>query len=193
MMQILVLVLLIVVSVKSLNIDLFTEPDTVDALILPSYLGLWYQMYADAIVIDTFEKDSFCATALYGNNGNATISVHNYAKIGSPTGSNYVIDGEAYNTDPTEPGQLMVKFYEGGSPFPAPYWILALGPLNFDNLYDYAIVSDNKSQFLFVLARNVDTFNKLYNDAVLATLNTLGFTGFKKPIPTYQGNDCIYE
>jgi len=47
-------------------------------------------MYADAIVYATFEKDSYCATALYGDNGDGTVSVHNYATIGSPTGSTYV-------------------------------------------------------------------------------------------------------
>eukprot|EP01042_Synura_sphagnicola_P031791 gene31791-40919_t len=61
------------------------NPDTVATLDVPKYLGLWYQMAADAIVHDTFEKDSFCSTAVYGLNGDGTISVHNYATIGGPT------------------------------------------------------------------------------------------------------------
>ena len=71
--------------------------------------------------------------------------------------------------------------------------ILSLGPVNSNGLYDYAIVSDNINFFLFVLARDVKTFNELYDADVNAQLKTLGFTGIKKPIATYQGTDCVYE
>lgn len=62
------------------------NPDTVKELDVPKYLGLWYQMAADEIVYSTFEKDSYCATALYGDNGDGTLSVHNYAAQNSPQG-----------------------------------------------------------------------------------------------------------
>ena len=171
------------------------NPDTVDELDVPAYLGLWYQMAADEIVYATFEKDSYCATAQYGDNGNGTLSVHNYATIGSPSGSTYVIDGYAYQTKPdSEPGQLKVVFYsDDAAPFPAPYWILELGPINADGLYDYAIVSDSFSAFLFVLARDVETYNTKYKESVSATLTSLGFVGKTAPIDTYQGSDCVYE
>ncbi len=71
--------------------------------------------------------------------------------------------------------------------------MLELGPVNEDNLYDYSIISDNVGAFLFVLARNVTVFYEKYNADVSATLVTLGFTGLKTPIPTYQGSDCVYE
>lgn len=45
------------------------NPDTVDELDIPKYLGLWYQIAADQIVYSTFEKDAYCCTALYGDNG----------------------------------------------------------------------------------------------------------------------------
>ena len=45
------------VGVKKLN------PDTVDELSVPAYLGLWYQMYADQVVISSFEQNCFCVTA----------------------------------------------------------------------------------------------------------------------------------
>lgn len=151
-------------------------------------------MAADAIVYDTFEKDSFCDTSLYGYNADGTISVHNYAKIGSPDGSTYVIDGYAYGSNPEEPGQLKVHFdSDEAAPFDAPYWVLALGPLNADNKYDWSIVSDNFSAFLFVLARDVETFNSKYKDEVMALLDDLGFQGRTAPIETYQGSDCVYE
>lgn len=170
------------------------NPDTVDSLDLPKYLGLWYQMSADQIVYSTFEKDAYCCTAKYGDNGDGTISVHNYARIHSPSGDLYTIDGYAYTPDATKPGQLKVKFdSDEAAPFPAPYWILELGPVNANNLYDYAIVSDNLSAFLFVLARDVATFNSKYKASVSATLTKLGFTGKTAPIDTYHESDCIYE
>jgi lipocalin len=151
-------------------------------------------MAADQIVYNTFEKDAYCATANYGIQSDGTISVHNYAAIGSPNGFPYIIDGYAYGTNPDEPGQFKVHFdAEEAAPYDAPYWVLSLGPLNANNLYDWAIVSDNLSYFLFVLARDVETFNTLYRDDVYAELKALGFTGRTAPIETYHGDDCIYE
>ena len=68
-------------------------------------------MYADKIVMQTFEKDAYCATAKYGLNDNGTLSVHNYATIGAPNGTVYTIDGYAYQSNlPEEPGKLKVVF-----------------------------------------------------------------------------------
>lgn len=120
--------------------------------------------------------------------------MHNYATISSPSGTPYVIDGYAYQYNTQEPGQLKVVFdSDDAAPFPAPYWILELGPINADNLYDYAIVSDNVSAFLFVLARDVETFNSKYKSDVYKTLTKLGFTGVSAPQDTYHGSDCVYE
>lgn len=195
--QFLAALLVVVASVASaINANATKiNPDTVSTLDIPKYLGLWYQMAADKIVYSTFEKDANCATALYGDNGDGTISVHNYATIGSPAGNPYVIDGYAYQTNlPDKPGQLKVKFDSSdAAPFPAPYWVLQLGPVNANNQYDWAIVSDNLSSFLFVLARNVETYNSQYKASVSKTLTELGFTGFTAPIDTYHGADCVYE
>lgn len=182
-------------TTKTNKLKLNPNPTTVSSLDIPKYLGLWYQMSADSIVYATFEKDSYCCTALYGDNGNGTLSVHNYATIGSPNGTVYTIDGYAYQTKPdTKPGQLNVVFNSAdAAPFPAPYWILELGPVNSNGLYDYAIVSDNLSLFLFVLARDVAVFNKEYKAQVSATLTQLGFVGKTAPINTYQESDCVYE
>jgi lipocalin len=152
-------------------------------------------MYADPIVYATFEKDAYCCTAVYGENQNSTISVHNYATIGAPNGTVYTIDGYAYQDNlPEEPGQLKVVFSsEDAFAFPAPYWVLDLGPVNGDGLYDWAIVSDNLSLYLFVLARNVDVFNAKYDTEVTKKLTELGFTGATAPVKTYHGKDCVYE
>ena len=65
--------------------------------------------------------------------------------------------------------------------------------MNINNMYDYAIVSDNLSAYLFVLARDVAAYNSKYKADVENTLKQLGFTGRKAPIETYQGADCVYE
>jgi apolipoprotein D and lipocalin family protein len=166
------------------------SPPTVKFLDIPKYLGLWYQVSANALVYVTIEPFAFCVTALYGNNENGTISVRNYARTGSPTGIKTTIDGYAFQPDPTNnPGQLEVVFPQG----PGSYWILELGPINSDNLYDWSIVSDSSGSLLFVLARNVTFFNENYRTEVNSNLTNLGFTGSKAPIDTYQGRKCIYE
>jgi apolipoprotein D and lipocalin family protein len=185
---------LLVVAIQATPFNSTKAPDTVDSLDIPKYLGLWYQMSADQIVYSTFEKDAYCATALYGDNGDGTISVHNYAATGSPNGPAYVIDGYAYPSNPSEPGQLKVVFNSDDAlPVPAPYWVLELGPVNSNGQYDYSIVSDNISFFLFVLARDVNTFNTQYRESVSKRLTELGFQGVKAPIDTYQNADCTYE
>jgi lipocalin len=78
------------------------------------------------------------------------------------------------------------------APFPAPYWVLKLGPV-VDDLYDYSIVSDNLNLSLFVLARDPTTFNEKYDAEVQSYLQDAGFTGkFNTPVSSYQGDDCHY-
>ncbi len=103
----------------------------------------------------------------------------------------FLFVGFANIPNTSEVGQWVVILNCTGC-IPAPYWILELGPVNSDDLYDYAIVSDSVGLFLFVLARNVTEFNENYNEQVLVTLINLGFVGPTKPIPTYQGSDCVY-
>jgi lipocalin len=70
---------------------------------------------------------------------------------------------------------------------------LELGPINAQNQYDWAIVSDNLASTLFILARNVQVYNTQYKDYVMKRVTDLGFTGKKAPIEMYQGTDCVYE
>ena len=80
---------------------------------------------------------------------------------------------------------MTVNLY-GGSPVPAPYWVINLGPIVNDE-YDYAIVSDDKQISLFVLARDVERFFKLYDDDVLDIVEDMGFTRkYNKPLLVNQ-------
>lgn len=169
--------------------SLKSSPKTVSSLTLSSYLGLWYEMYNNK-PSHVFEGDSYCATALYGDNGNGTISVHNDARMGSATGSDKFYNGYAYYTQSTEPGQLMVHL--DGVDRDASYFIILLGPI-VESYYQYAVVSDVTGVFLYILARDPAAFKTTYEADVLASVKTLGFTGLTAPVSEYQGNDCLYE
>ena len=169
--------------------------DTVDELLVDSYLGVWYTMYTNKLTDQVTFKGGQCATAKYTLRDDGTIGVRNYETIGDAydgsTGTD-AIDGYAYVPNPAEPGQLLVVLE--GVPGEAPYWVAALGPVNSVNQYDYSLVSDNTGSFLFVLARNTDDFNTKYDAELQTLMKDLGFTGkFTSPIPIHQGSDCLYE
>ena len=179
-------------NLNATDIDNLRAVETVDQLDLNAYVGLWYQVYADNLVYSTIEPDAECVTAKYTFLDDGSVSVHNYQTTGSPDSGMDTIDGYAIVPNAEEPGQLEVFF--DTSPVGAPYWVLALGPLNADGLYDYAVVSDPFKAYLFVLTRDVDTFTEKYDKEVLAELESLGFNKkFNTPIATYQGKDCVYE
>ena len=104
-----------------------------------------------------------------------------------------MIDGYAYKSHPHEPVQFKVHFDAEESPFDGPYWVLALGPENKGELYNWAVVSDNLPAFLFVLARDVQTFNEQYKEDIYSLQDNLGFIGRTAPIDTYQGSDCCEQ
>ncbi len=153
------------------------------------YLGRWYQVYSDLFVDATFENSSFCDTADYGLYPNNTISVLNRERQYNLTGPERQIFGWADVEDATKPGELTVHLQT--TEFPAPYWILQLGPVE-QNQYVYSIVSDPVKLTLFVLARNVSDFFDRYNAEVLQFLDVQGFTGlFNSPTVTPQ-EGCVY-
>jgi lipocalin len=57
--------LIALVLVFALSARAIEPPTTVDELDLTKFVGTWYQMASDWIVLNTFEKDAFCATAKY--------------------------------------------------------------------------------------------------------------------------------
>lgn len=168
--------------------------ETVDELDVNAYVGTWYQMYADQLVYSTIEPNAYCVTAKYGLLDDGSISVHNYQTTGSPSEGVDTIDGTATVPNPEEPGQLSVSFDSVDNGAGAPYWVLGLGPINANGYYDWSIVSDPFTAYLFVLARDVETFNAKYDADVKEILVSLGFTKkFNSPIATYQEDDCVYE
>jgi apolipoprotein D and lipocalin family protein len=149
-----------------------------------AYLGHWFQVYSDLIVEATFENASFCVTADYGTNSNGTISVLNRERQGSSTGPERRVLGWAAQSG--QPGQLTVHLQT--APFPAPYWVYALGPQTYNgSLYEWSVVSDPLKATLFVLVRNLSTFENRWEDDILSFLAEEGFTEtWNAPIPTIQ-------
>eukprot|EP00128_Syssomonas_multiformis_P014400 Colp12_sorted_trinity150504_noHs@4832 len=165
--------------------------ETVKALDVNKYTGLWYQTFASPLVVNTFERNGVCITAEYGLAMDGSITVLNRQRQKTPTGEEKTITGFAKLDNPAEPGKLSVTLFGGAAG--APYWVVALGPDTFDGKYQWAIVTDPFKISLFVLARDPQVFAKLYEAEVLKTLDTLGFNHFwNKPIKTLQTPECLY-
>lgn len=146
-------------------------------------------MYADAFVLSTFEHDAVCATADYSLNDDGTVAVFNNERVGTVDGPYSNVTGTAVATD--EPGQFTVTFEDIPMPFPAPYWVVALGPV-VDGQYQYAVVTDSTQVSLFVLARDVDDFKATYDAELQTLLTSLGFTGkLNTPVEIPQ-EGCTY-
>jgi lipocalin len=162
---------------------------TVPTLNETAYLGHWFQAYSDLIVEATFENASFCVTADYGTNPNGTISVLNRERQGATTGPERRVLGWAEQSSPAKPGELTVHLQT--APFPAPYWVYALGPATYNgSLYEYSIVSDPLKATLFVLVRNLSALSARWDTEILTFLAENGFTKtWNTPIPTVQ-DDC---
>ncbi len=155
----------------------------VDQLDLPQYMGKWYQVYKDNFN-KAFQGFGRCSTAEYSILESNKVSVLNQQI--NKKNEYETIDGYAFYKDDDCCGYLTVKL--DGAP-EAAYWVLELGPI-VEDLYDYSIVSDNLGLSLFVLARDVDRFYKLYNEMVLKSLTEFGFNkAINSPLVMNQ-TDC---
>jgi lipocalin len=119
-------------------------------------------------------------------NSNKTISVINSNRKESPNGTLDTTHGIAIHKDVAK-----FNFHLDTAPVDGTYWILAVGP-KFRNKYKWAIVSDSTGLFLFILARDIKRFNKMYEKDILELSNSLGFTGILKPIKNYQDSACMF-
>ena len=174
-------------TVKSNEIVSSSNYSYVDTVELPLYDGFWYEVYKDA-VDDTFQKRGSCVTANYTIWNDGKLCIVNCEVL--PNGDFSFIDGYAFYSDDNSGGELTVRLDNVDSD--APYWIIELGPV-VDDQYDYAIVSDDIQLTLFVLARDVDRFYKLYDADVLNSLDYFGFNSFRnRPIKTNQSDSCKY-
>eukprot|EP01099_Mayorella_cantabrigiensis_P008860 TRINITY_DN887_c0_g4_i2.p1 TRINITY_DN887_c0_g4~~TRINITY_DN887_c0_g4_i2.p1 ORF type:complete len:207 (-),score=57.22 TRINITY_DN887_c0_g4_i2:82-669(-) len=164
------------------------NPATVKELNVTQYLGLWYNIAADDLVLSTFQTD-YCVTAEYGLNPNGTVSVLNSQRDGSISGPEENITGYAYQPDPVNyPGKLKVHL-EGAGPQAAPYWVLELGPV-VNNQYSWVIVSDPICGFMWVLART-PSIDATTTKTIQNYLVSFGFDISEDWIPIVQ-TGCVY-
>jgi apolipoprotein D and lipocalin family protein len=187
-------VLLLTVSLTTTTTVLPVEaaggPQPVAQLNLTQYLGVWYQMYGDVITQSTFSNNSYCATATYALNSNGSVSVFNSEHYKSIDGPYKNITGYAYYKDASKQGELTVVLQ--GTPFPAPYFVYLLGPVS-NGQYEFAVVSDPSYFTLFVLARDVQQFNNMYDAKIRSWLSQNGWTSaLNKPVAVPQ-DGCTYS
>jgi lipocalin len=158
----------------------------VDELDLSLYMGRWYQVYKNRFDM-TFQGKGTCAVADYN------LSTNNVTVLNSQIDNDNTVDqiaGYAFYQPNNHGGELTVVLE--GTPRPAPYWVIEIGPIINDE-YQYSIISDNNKISLFVLARNVTDFYNKYNNNVEEILANYGFTNeLNKPIIMSQFN-CNYD
>jgi len=138
-------------------------PSVVPYVDLTRYVGFWYEI---AHYPTSFQADCSSSTADYTARPDGTIGVLNtcLAADGSVVST---IEGSANVADPTTNAKLTVTF--PGVPFPAPYWIIDLGPD-----YEYAVVSDPIRLTLFILSRT-PTLDQATLDGILSRLVDQGY------------------
>ena len=158
----------------------------VEELDLNKYQGAWYEVYDD-LFDETFQRRGTCVRADYNINDQGTIDVLN--REVNHWGEIESIVGEAYYQEGNTGGDLTVDLE--GTPFPAPYWVIELGPI-VDNMYDYSIVSDDEQISMFVLARNVTRFLEKYNQSVLDHVKQMGFTELYNTPKLVVQTNCPY-
>ena len=127
---------------------------TVEHVDLDRYVGEWYEI---ARYPNRFEKD--CAsdvTAVYSPLKQGKIHVVNSCK--ERTGAIKESNGYAKISDPRSNAKLKVTFFR---PFQGNYWIIDLDPD-----YRYAVVSEPKREYLWILSRTPRMDATLYDDLI---------------------------
>jgi apolipoprotein D and lipocalin family protein len=122
-------------------------PSVVSSYAVGSYAGSWYQI---ADYPQFYEKScNQCVQAEYTVNPDKSIKVDNSCRK-TPSSGVTTVHAKAVIKDPSEPAKLTVTFFHL---FPAPYWIIALGPKNSDNKYSWALVSNGLRESCYILSR----------------------------------------
>jgi apolipoprotein D and lipocalin family protein len=136
--------------------------DTVPHVDMKRYIGLWYEI---ARYPAWFEKDCVGVTAEYSFNPDGTIKVVNSCRVGTLDGRKKKAKGRARVVDPSN-AKLKVSFFLF---FEGDYWILELG-----GDYDYAVVGVPSRKYLWVLSREPQMDDTLYQE-ILSRLPARGY------------------
>jgi len=134
---------------------------TVPALDLNKYSGKWYEI---ARLPNSFEKGLVCCTAEYSFREDGKIKVVNSGYKESEPGTFKSVTGKAWLPDINEPGRLKVQFFW---PFAAGYYVFHLDDAN----YSYALVGNPSRKYLWILARDPQLDETLYQELVEVAKN----------------------
>jgi len=129
---------------------------TVPGVDLNKYTGKWYEI---ARLPNSFEKGLICCTAEYNLRDDGKIKVVNAGHKEDEPGKVKSVTGKAWVPDPNEPGRLKVQFFW---PFAGGYYIFHLDKEN----YRYALVGDPSRKYLWILTRQPDIDEALYQELV---------------------------
>jgi apolipoprotein D and lipocalin family protein len=139
-------------------------PETVPAVDLTKYSGLWYEI---AAYPTRFEEGCHCITAEYTLAPNGRyIEVQNRCRKDSATGPESGIRGKAFVVKNSGNAKLKVQFFW---PFRAPYWVVGLA-----DDYSWALVSGPSRKYLWILSRTPQMDEETYNGIILY-LQSKGF------------------
>lgn len=134
---------------------------------LERYEGLWYEI---ARFPAFFQEGCVGVTAEYELRDDGKVNVLNTCRKNSLDGEIDTAEGVARVVDKETNAKLKVRF-DGffASLFEGDYWIIDLA-----NDYSYAIVSEPKGRYLWILSRNPQMDEALY-DAIVESLEMRGF------------------
>ncbi len=148
---------------------------------LSRYTGTWYEI---ARYPNSFQKDCIHSSAVYKLKADGSVSVLNSCQ---KKGVMKTSEGKARVVDPITNAKLKVSFFW---PFSGDYWIIDLG-----EDYDYAVVSEPRRKYLWILARDPQMDDRLYAE-ILQRLQEKGFDIrilIKNPAPTLSNSVQEHE
>src|SRR5688572_33209423 len=138
------------------------ELEVVQSVDLTRYVGRWYEI---ARLPNGFQKKcTEMVTADYTMRTDGRIEVVNRCRKAS--GEYSTAKGKAKIVDKKTNAKLKVTFFW---PFYGKYWILDLGPN-----YEYAVVGEPGRDYLWILSRNPQIDERLYQQ-LLAKMQSRGF------------------
>ena len=129
--------------------------EVVNSVDINRYLGKWHEI---ARYPNWFQEDCYDITAYYELNDDGSIKVINRCKDRQLNGKIREAVGIAHIVEHSNNTKLKVSFHW---PFYGNYWIVGLG-----DDYEYAVVSEPKRQYLWILSRKPTMDTVKYDDVV---------------------------
>ena len=129
--------------------------ETVDAVDLDRYLGVWYEIASYPMY---FQRGCTATTATYSLREDGLIKVVNRCRKRSLDGKLKEAKGRAKVVDPETNAKLKVSFF---GPFWGDYWIIDLDPDS-----QWAVVGGPKRKYLWILSRTPQMDPAVFDEIV---------------------------